>query len=156
MKSIPFIIVAAFCSVYGTPDASKWDAPRNFYEEIDAGSIERIKVERIEKELEAESGATFSPNAGYWFHTEGIKEKKQYIVISSDEGQYLITLKEPYPSFSTQISWVNEKIVFIRVYWGRIQGVDMLFDSEVGEFIYRESLVDGSILYQQTKQALER
>jgi hypothetical protein len=101
-------------------------------------------------------GAVFSSNGEYWFNTDGLQEGKQIIVISSDDNQHQLTLNNPYPNFPAKISWVNEKIVFIRVYLGRTHGVDMLFDSESGKFIYRESLIDGTLLFRQTKQALEK
>jgi hypothetical protein len=67
-----------------------------------------------------------------------------------------ILLKDTYPNFSTKARWVNEKLIFIRVHWGRILGTDMIFDTEKNEFTYREMIVDGTILYQQTRQALEK
>jgi hypothetical protein len=45
--------------------------------------------------------------------------------------------------------WINEKLIFVRVTWGRIAFSDLILDAEKGELIYHERASDGQIAYQQ-------
>ena len=143
-------------SLIAVPDASKWNKPRDYHIAFEDEFSERIEV--IEKEYQAPSAAaTYSKNEAYWFELEPLNEKtnEQRISVSAD-GLAAISLKDTYPNFPTKAYWINEKLIFIRVYWGRIVGTDLIFDTEKKEFIHREMVYDGTILYQQTRQALGR
>ncbi len=49
--------------------------------------------------------------------------------------------------------WINEKLVFVRVMWGRIAFTDVLFDVEKREILYSEEVRDGTIAFQQFREA---
>jgi hypothetical protein len=51
MKLTPIIALLVLLNLYGAPDASKWDAPRNFHEKMESEDIERIKVKKIGSSL---------------------------------------------------------------------------------------------------------
>jgi len=136
------------------PDASEWNQPRNFHSAFEDEFSDRIGV--LEKEKRAPTKtANYSENEAYWFEIEPLNEQtnEQRIAVSGD-GHITISLKDTYPNFPTKAHWINEKLIFIRVYWGRIVGTDLIFDTEKKEFIYREMVYDGTILYRQTRQAL--
>ncbi len=58
-------------------------------------------------------------------------------------------------NFAIEARWINEKLLFIRVYWGRIVGSDYIFDVELGSFVHKEMVYDGTLLFQQTNQSKE-
>jgi len=64
-----------------------------------------------------------------------------------------IILKDSYPNFPPQARWISEKLIFIRVWWGRIVGSDLIFDVEKREFVYREMIHDGTHLYRQSRRS---
>ena len=143
-------------SLIAVPDASEWNSPRNYHIAFEDEFSDRIEV--IEKENQAPSeAANYSTNEAYWFELEPLNEKtnEQRISVSAD-GSATISLKDTYTNFPTKAHWMDEKLIFIRVYWGRIVGTDLIFDVEKKEFIYREMVYDGTILYRQTRQALGR
>ncbi|MBT64263.1 MAG: hypothetical protein CML13_13745 [Puniceicoccaceae bacterium] len=150
----PLLILS--CSLIAVPDASEWNKPRNFHVAFEDQFTDQIKIIEI-KNLAPSKAAEYSKNEAYWFELEPLNEKtnEQRISVSAD-GLATISLKDTYPNFPTQAHWINEKLIFIRVSWGRIVGTDLIFDTEKKEFIHREMVYDGTILYQQTRQALGR
>ncbi len=90
---------------------------------------------------------TLSPNAGYWFAlVEKQKNRRSYNLYVYNERDYLIDifLDDTYPNFSPpKVRWINEKLLFIRYWYGRIVGVDSIFDVEKESFIYKEGFIDG-------------
>ncbi len=142
-------------SLLAVPDASEWKKPRNFHTAFENEFSDRIQVTNKDKRAPSET-ANYSENEAYWFEIEPLNQKtnEQHISVSAD-GLATISLKGTYPNFPTSAHWINEKLIFIRVYWGRIVGTDLIFDAEKQKFIYREMVYDGTILYQQTRQVLE-
>ena len=146
-----FLINAA---ALGMPDASEWTKPRNFHVAFEQEFQRNIEVAGEEKEGPPET-AKFSENEVYWFNVEPYDEKGSLQrILLSGEGDVAITLKDTYSNFPIKVRWINEKLVFIRVWWGRIEGTDMIFDVEKQEFLSREMIYDGTQLYNQTQQAL--
>ncbi len=43
-------------------------------------------------------------------------------------------------------TWINTKLLFMRVWWGRIVATDLVFDVESRAFVYREMVNHGYIL----------
>jgi hypothetical protein len=148
-----FLLCAA---ALAAPDASEWAKPRLFHEAFDLKFDDQIKVDSKEK-TEAPKSAIFSDNDAYWFHVEPYDETEwvQRIVISG-EDVIAITLDDAYPNFPVRVHWINEKLIFIRVWWGRIVGTDIIFDVEKQVYLSLEMVVDGTQLYNQTRQALEK
>ncbi len=54
------------------------------------------------------------------------------------------------------MSWINEKLLCIRVWWGRICGTDLIFNVEQERFIYREMVWDGGIPYYQIQEGTKQ
>ena len=154
MKFHLAVLLILSSSLIAVPDASKWNKPRDFHIAFDQKYEPRIEVIDGERRAPSET-ADYSKNEAYWFEIEPLNEKtnEQRISVSAD-GSVTISLKDTYPNFPTKAHWINEKLIFIRVYWGRILGTDMIFDTEKNEFTYREMVYDGTTLYQQTHQAL--
>lgn len=139
-----------------TPDANEWTKPRNFHVAFEQEFEQKIEVIEEAKGVPPES-VTLSENEAYWFYAEPYDEKEfeQRIVVS---GERVLTIRfeDAYPNFPIRVEWINEKLVFVRVWWGRIVGTDMIFDVEKQEFLSREMVYDGTQLFNQTQQALGR
>lgn len=140
-----------------TPD--KWEKPRVYHIPYDNEKVDRISIERIfETELEYEK--TFSPNDAYWFSIIEpiyIKTKKlrSLQINIYNERDYLLrlNLSDIYQNYARDIKWVNEKILYIRAWGGRVGGIDLLFDVESEKIIYKENIVDGGFAYSQWPHA---
>jgi hypothetical protein len=47
---------------------------------------------------------------------------------------------------SAQVQWLNEKLVFGRVWWGRVYSTDFILDVQKREFIYKEMAHYGELI----------
>ena len=47
--------------------------------------------------------------------------------------------------------WVNEKLVLVRVWWGRVLGADLLVDAERGEIAWRDTVRGGDAPFEQSR-----
>jgi hypothetical protein len=135
-----------------TPD--KWDESRNFHTPFDEQWANRISIEKIPT-IEIGSEKTFSPNKAYWFYAQKPDTSKpghyELIVDINNERDYLIRLKisDVYGNFIADAKWINEKLIYTEAWWGRVLGVNLLFDVESEQIIYKENVNDGGIYYLQ-------
>ncbi len=72
------------------------------------------------------------------------------VTVAADGIFFELSLTEPYPNFATEARWINEKLLFIRVWWTRHTATDLIFDVELRREIFREMAHDGIMLFQQT------
>ncbi len=112
----------------------------------------------------------FSPNGAYWVGVdpdEGFQLRDsqpkgvQFHVSSPDvpicvfnERPKLITLtlKDHYPNFLVDVRWINEKLLFVSVWWGRVLGTHLILDVEKETIVFKEMVNDGVIAFQQWQQ----
>ena len=136
---------------------NKWEEPRIFHTPFDNERLARISIERIPT-IEVESEKSFSPNGAYWFSVINPDYSKSMIrnvqIDIYNERDYLISLQLlEIGNYVIHTNWVNEKIIYVRAWWGRVLGVDLLFDVETEQIIYREFVNDGGLAYMQWQQA---
>lgn len=151
--SIVWLLIFSTAAI-AAPDASEWTKPRNFHVDFEQDFGAKIQITEKAKGVDPDS-VSLSENKVYWFYVEPYDEKEfEQRIILSGKRMLTITLEDAYPNFPVRIEWINEKLIFVRVWWGRIAGTDMIFDIEKQEFISREMVYDGTQLYNQTQQAL--
>ena len=148
-----------------TPD--KWKEPRRFQVPFYEHYEDRVVLSR-EKNDSAFSLTLPSPNKAYWLgvnpdwpQTPDVKCNGTSFQISSvdaelflfTEREYLvkITIKNHYPNFSITARWINERLVYLEVWWGRILGSSYLLDVENERVIYREMFYDGNQPFMQSR-----
>ncbi len=79
---------------------------------------------------------TYSPNKSYYFSLDGWRpEATVYIYAEKD---HLVKIHFNDIHGVIDYKWINEKLFFISVWWGRIAGTDLIFDVEKEEVIYSE------------------
>ena len=88
-----------------------------------------------------------SPNKGYLFVVEG--ERPTWKVTIFAEKNHLLDIQFGDLIGLSDVRWLNEKLVFMRAWWGRIAATDLIFDVERENIIYSESVTDGGFAYQQ-------
>lgn len=100
----------------------------------------------------------FSPNKGYYFVRDDIyatsagKRREATIYINSEEG-YLIKISFTKVDGINDLKWINEKLLFIRSWWGRIVATDVIYDVENEKVLYKEEVRDGRIIMSQARQS---
>ncbi|KAF0145869.1 MAG: hypothetical protein FD156_547 [Nitrospirae bacterium] len=110
--------------------------PQNF-------KIEKVK---IEKPVKFEN---VSPNKGYSYKNEGFRPDVTISIYAEKDHLTVIKITDVFGV--SDIKWINEKLLFIRIWWGRIAIDDVIFDVEKEAIVYTEPAVDGFQAYQQYK-----
>jgi len=88
-----------------------------------------------------------SPNNAYSFSVVGSRPDVRISIFAEKDHAAHINLKEVFGV--SDAKWVNEKLIFFRIWWGRLMFTDTLFDVENETFIYKENGMDGFMAYQQ-------
>ena len=81
-----------------------------------------------------------SLNRGYFFVAE--EGRPNGVVTIFAEKSYLIRIEFSHLFGLSEVKWVNEKLLFMRPWWGRIAATDLIYDVEAERFIYAESVTD--------------
>lgn len=113
-------------------------APPNPEAAPPAGGARRARPERL------------SPNGGYRFDVEESTAGARITIFA--EKDYLIDIDIVELKGVSETRWINENLLFFRVWWGRIAATDVIFDVETEAVIRTESAEDGTIA---RDQALE-
>jgi hypothetical protein len=146
-------LAACAQSFHTTPD--KWIAPRLFHESP-APPEYRNRVKLGHSNVESRMAPkVLSPNGGYWFHDEPSScdapaNGNRAITVFTERSPALqLTLVQADCRYPGEARWMNEKLLFVRVWWGRVLGSDLILDVETEQLLYHELLHDGTQALQQ-------
>ncbi|PYN94847.1 MAG: hypothetical protein DMD91_26945 [Candidatus Rokuibacteriota bacterium] len=89
----------------------------------------------------------FSPNKGYFFVVEGGNPSARITIYAEKDHLVQITFSELIGL--SDVRWINEKLLFMRPWWGRIAATDIIYDVERERVLYAEFVIDGSIARRQ-------
>ncbi len=92
-----------------------------------------------------------SLNRGYFFVAE--EGRPNGVVTIFAEKSYLIRIEFSHLFGLSEVKWVNEKLLFMRPWWGRIAATDLIYDVEAERFIYAESVTDAYLALQQFRES---
>jgi len=106
-------------------------------------AITRIATPPREKPLAGER----SPNKGYAFVVQGGRPSGRVTIDAEKDHFVEIRFSNLYGL--SDVRWVNEKLVFMRPWWGRIAATDLIFDVEREQVIYAEPVTDGTLAHRQ-------
>ena len=105
--------------------------------------ITRITAPARDKPLAGER----SPNNGYAFVGQGGRPDGRVTIDA--EKDHLVEIRFSNLFGLSEVRWVNEKLLFMRPWWGRIAATDLLFDVEREQVIYAEAVTDGTLAHRQ-------
>ena len=127
-----------------------WPTPRYTQHPADAALDQRLQLSTEASTADLAEGS-LSPNGGYRYVWQQLGEDWQLLVDTEQHRRLRLQLTEPaYPPTSR---WINEKLIFVRSHWGRQLGSDLIVDVERGAVIYHEALREGSLAFEQYRQA---
>lgn len=130
-----------------SPDC--WSEPRLVHGGVDVTWKNNISFSHI-KTAKPKTGI-YSPNKGYFFVQEGTGRPDARLIIHA-EKDYLIEVKFSRLFGLNEIKWINEKLLFIQPWWGKIAATDIIYDVEAEKIIYAERVTDGVIAYRQFQE----
>jgi hypothetical protein len=139
-----------------------WKAPRiyqptgAFAGEIKLAAGDALKLQRVVGTLPKSS--TLSPNGTYAFHQsqqphpDRAGSTKASLLISTETPR-LLSVETSGVFNVVDTKWLNEKLIFFRVWLGRHHGVDVILDVEQDRFVLMEAIADGRLLWEQANEA---
>lgn len=107
----------------------------------------RVSTRKAEKP----KAGQLSPNKAYLFIVEGGRPSGRVTAYAEKDHLVDIDFTELYGL--SDVHWVNEKLIFVRAWWGRIAATDILFDVETEKVIYTETVTNGSLAMQQYRES---
>jgi hypothetical protein len=148
--AVAFIVFTSplgLLSAQATKDLPSCDAAKVTYSAFDASFADKIVVRKARStELPVPTGEKkFSPQRARWLIVKEpnlMKPGPRPTTVSvsgtnSDSALLELSLID-HANGGTQTEWLNEKLLFVRVWWGRIVSTDLILDVEKMTFPYRE------------------
>ena len=147
-----------------TAQLSRQDAVSYFSPTSD--SLQKVKIECISITGEQLSGLASLPKDKTEFGSRWLVEEKPdtmragpwntrlYIFDSADTNRCVRVELLDHAGYEIRHHWLNEKMLFVRVPWGRIAWTDFILNTETLRFAYIEDGMFTEILEQQEKAEL--
>lgn len=138
---------------YGGLPPDCWTQVRNYQTDGDDWNWpSRTKIEHIvatKPDL-----VTLSPNGTYYFAVSKSAPGQSVLIFSEKEDMVRISFSDA--KGLTDVKWVNERLLYMRVWWGRVAATDLLFDVEKERVVHSESTHDGTNAMQQHQEMCPR
>lgn len=123
-----------------------WPESRNVHGGSEGEQWQKnVRITQIR--AEKPKGGEFSPNKGYFFVRQGDWPTARLLIYAEQEMPTQIEFNGL--SGLGSVNWINEKLLFFRVWWTPTTGNDVIFDVESGSVIYSEQFWDGSLARRQ-------
>jgi len=138
----------------------KWQEPRVYHTPFEESYSGRIKigkgslgVQRAEK--------SWSRNKAYFFIVSppdfGKGGPWDTVISIYNERDYFVQISlMDHGNCHPKIDWINEKLLYIEVWWGRILGTTIVFDVERETIIHKEMVHWGAIAFQQWREGMQK
>ena len=138
-------------------DPGCWKEPRIFHESVKLYNVkDRVTIENIKTGEPLPEITETSPNKAYYFYVQQPDTLKnppwKAVILIYTERDYLIKFTVRKIRGVKTVRWINEKLLFMRIWLGRIVALDMIFDVEREQIIYQEAAVWGGLAFQQFQQ----
>ena len=139
-----------------TPD--QWGEPRTFHSPYHPRFEDRVAVNKQSKDLPIE-GRVHSPNDAYWFwvNEPNTREPGPWttdIYVFNEREELIHIALIDHDDYERRFEWINEKLLYISIWWGRALGSYYIFDVEKEHLVVKEMMRDGTqpfIQWQQRK-----
>jgi hypothetical protein len=123
------------------------------YSPVDDKYVDKIKVQAVtELQVPDEAEKQFSPQHTMWLYQETPNYEKDgpwttTALIRSTDGHTLRKLTfADHGTGGVKLEWLNERLLFGRVWWGRILSTDFILDVQNREFLYQQNAYYGELV----------
>ena len=144
----------------------KWEEARTYHTPFDKSDEKliagKLKVGKNLVPLPKDLAKTWSDNGAYWFAVEfdnGVERKdgswsgpRKTIISIFNEGDHLSQIRLLDHAYRAKVRWINEKLLYVEVWWGRVFGTSLIYDVESEKIIYKETAHRGTVVFQQWEQ----
>ena len=127
-------------------DAPKCESQAVRYRPFDLKFAKQVRVAVLESAYQepADSEKQLAPQRTMWFvktdpdYTKTGPWNTSIVISARPKGKaYRLTFVD-HSNNSPNAEWLNEKLLFVQVWWGQVVSTDMVFDTEKGQFVYKE------------------
>lgn len=130
-----------------------WTESRNYHSQGIPKYLDKVRITKVQ---EPKPKVTeFSPNKGYFYHLSE-RTRPNAILTVYTEKEYLVRIEFTDVFGLSDVKWINENLLFMRAWWGRIRASDLIFSVEKERIIHHEILTDGHIAYHQYREGCKR
>jgi hypothetical protein len=130
-----------------------WTQVRNYQTESDDWDWPaRTRIEHVV--ATRPKAVTLSPNGAYYFALP--EEMPQQSILIFAEKDRLVRISFPDAKGLTDVKWINEKLLYLRPWWGRVAATDLVFDVEKERVLLAESTHDGATAMEQSRDMCPR
>lgn len=124
-----------------------WPEPRMVHSVQELGDLWQRNTRVTTRPGEGPTQGQVSPNKGYAFVVEGSQPSARITIYA--EKDHVVDIEFVELAGLSDVRWLNEKLIFMRPWWGRIAATDLIFDVEREKIVYAEWVTDGSLARQQ-------
>jgi len=93
----------------------------------------------------------YSPNKAYYFVAEDGRPNGAVTIFA--EKDHLLRIEFSQLFGLSEVRWINEKLLFLRPWWGRIAATDLIYDVEAEKVIHSEGVMDAYLAYLQYRES---
>jgi hypothetical protein len=127
-----------------------WSTARNYQTDGDDWNWpSRTKIERVA--TARPDVLTLSPNGAYYFALSQAQADLSLLVFAGKDHSVRISFagsKDP-----PQVQWINERLLYVRIWWGRVAATDLIFNVESERVVHAESVHDGGNAMEQSRES---
>jgi hypothetical protein len=129
-----------------------------YYEKTDEYVLSKINLEKMNSDSKLPSSLSgapreFSPQGTKYYIVQSADFTKQgpwstviYIVGNrADPLKTKITFRD-HGNGGVRARWLNEKLLFVQVWWGRIVSTDLILDLDAGKWLYLQNANYGNMI----------
>lgn len=159
LKIVLFLIATTplICAAGPHTPVDKWDTSRLYHAPFDDKFINNIIITKSSwpsKLLQHK----YSKNKAYWYGVIGPDTTKNgpwstKIFINNERKKPIQIDLAGHNNYPVKINWINEKLLYIQVWWGRIIGTDLIYDVEREITVSKEMIKDGRYLFYQHQES---
>ncbi len=149
-----FVAGAGLNSLLAVQRLPKCEAAKVQYSPFNPSYSNRIVLQSVTDTENAPANAAkqYSPQHTMWLARVQADYSKPgpwttSVYFGSDASYEVLKLSFiDHGNGGVQVDWLNEKLVFGRVWWGRVYSTDFILDLEKKDFIYREMAHYGELV----------
>jgi hypothetical protein len=131
---------------------NKWKEPRKFQTPFEKKYDSYLSISHQPNAVTPVAQKIFSPNKAYWFAFQALSQKP---ILIFNEKNYLIQIalsKDDPDCYVDHLTWINEKLIYIEIWWGQVLGSSFIYDVERETMVYKDMINDGNLPFQQGQQ----
>lgn len=130
-----------------------WEEPRIYA----SGSDTNVEVSIARPKQHRDFDGEVSQNGAYAFEisdqdSDALTSPKLRIWT---ERSYLLEVRFPAAKAISTVEWLNENLVYARLWWGNVAGSDFVIDVEEEAVVYQQPIRYGAIAFEQFKQCAD-